>query len=73
MNYVRDISFAVKPRFFVFVGGPEKERRMWENDSCGVGPQKLVDGLRKTIHLGMIDWYFTEEWCLLGCYAVWLL
>jgi hypothetical protein len=46
----------VKPHFIVFVGSPEKERRILENDRCrSLHKIRLNDGSRKTIHPGMID------------------
>jgi hypothetical protein len=58
---------TVKPRFTVFVAGPEKERWIRENDKCGAlykigfvqGPQKFTDGSWKTINPGMNDLGFT--------------
>jgi hypothetical protein len=33
--YLRGVQYTVKPRFIVFVGGPEKKRWLRENDRCG--------------------------------------
>jgi hypothetical protein len=57
----------VKPRFIVFIRGPEKEQCIRESDrgmglykvGFVLGPQKFSIGSGKVIHLGTIDWGFT--------------
>jgi hypothetical protein len=72
-NFIYEyVLFAVKPGIIYFVGGPEKERWILENEICGVlykirfvqGPQKLKDGFGKRyIREGQIEVSISESIC----------
>jgi hypothetical protein len=64
----------------IFARGPKRERCMWENDTSETIDRDFTGliSVRGQVHskagrIWSIETFNDfEEWCLLGCFAVWL-